>query len=134
MIIKDDPTGVAFTESITTAATHNIATEFFVLARDRGTVRNDLPVWASRMDDPFQLAATTPNNGDCPVAFIKNDGEIGESADNDSKCLNLPFLPERREVDGVPGAFQIVSILSKEEANVMGMFAKGSKRTGDSVL
>ncbi|KAG7365416.1 hypothetical protein IV203_038620 [Nitzschia inconspicua] len=110
----------------TTATNPRIASDFFVLARDRGTVRNDLPVWASRSDNPFQLAtATRSMEKDTTMTTCNNnnnnDDENAEDSNNKDSysCPTLSLTAQRYDVDGVPGAFQILNILSKEETKSM---------------
>lgn len=72
------------------------ADPFYVVSREVGTVRSDLPLWASMENDPFHLES--------------------ESSDT---CSSERIV-ERREVEGVPGAFQLLNILTKEEAQRIG--------------
>ncbi|KAG7345999.1 hypothetical protein IV203_005066 [Nitzschia inconspicua] len=109
----------------TTATNLSIASDFFVLGRDRGTVRTDLPVWASRSDNPFQLVtATRIMEKDTAMTCNNNnnDDENAEESNNKESysCPSLSLTAQRHDVDGVPGAFQILNVLSKEEAKSMG--------------
>jgi len=80
---------------MTTATTSS--PDFYVIARERGKERRDLPLWASRQADPFQLGAATKDNV------------------NGNSCAAV----QRVDVKGVPGAFQILNVLSKDETQRM---------------
>ena len=61
------------------------ASDFFIVTRERGTERDDLPVWATNKQNPLHL--------------------------HDS--ITKPIV--RQEVPGVPGAFQLLDVLRPEE-------------------
>eukprot|EP00934_Nitzschia_sp_Nitz4_P004840 Nitzschia sp. Nitz4//scaffold268_size26297//19605//20577//NITZ4_008281-RA/size26297-processed-gene-0.10-mRNA-1//1//CDS//3329544942//4830//frame0 len=79
----------ALTISQRRTMTNNLNIEnFYIMAHERSTEsETPLPLWASRVQNPLQL---------------------GISAD-----IKLPV--ERCEVEGVPGAFQLLNVLSQEE-------------------
>ena len=58
---------------------------FYVIAREPGAENPAIPTWASRVDNPAELAAVTT------AAVI------------------------RRDIDGVPGAFQLLNLVSADE-------------------
>ncbi|ELA8350238.1 2OG-Fe(II) oxygenase [Vibrio alginolyticus] len=62
---------------------------FYVVARESGSEKNDLPVWASKLPNPFAL------NSD------KNN------------------VTTRVEVSSVPGAFQLLNVFTREEFETM---------------
>jgi hypothetical protein len=102
----------AYTASAITTTPSNIslAFDFFVLNRESGTVRDDLPAWTSKSEDPFRLLQSEP--------------EITCSNPNSNTCeLSLSSFQhsevERRLVDDVPGTFQLLNILTKEECMAM---------------
>ena len=86
------------------STSQSFADSFYVIARERGKVRSDLPVWASKVEDPFQLSSASPSNDDA-----------------DETCQALAHTQvERREVEGVPGVFQLLNVLSAEESKRIG--------------
>ena len=58
---------------------------FFIAAREAGSVRNDLPLWGAKIENPMELSDT------CALQVIRED------------------------ILSVPGAFQLLNVLSKEE-------------------
>lgn len=111
-----------YTTTVTAATTTmSVASDFFVLARDRGTIRDDLPSWASRSDNPFQLVLTqttsivvgdddgTCNNTPADSSSANNYGSGSYCADvsSSSSMPRSTAGAERKDVDGVPGTFQI---------------------------
>jgi len=61
------------------------AAEFFVIAREAGAEHHAIPTWASRAENPAGLAA------------------------------EYPAAVTRRDLDAVPGAFQLLGLLSDDE-------------------
>jgi hypothetical protein len=115
----------AIASAMSTTAVTNSASDFFVLARDRGTVRDDLPAWATKTDDPFQLNQKS-SLGDSRTCT--NDDSGADDAIDNGSCPSTTMPLERREVEGVPGAFQVLNVLSKEEAKSMGTFLASISR------
>jgi len=62
---------------------------FFIAARESGSMRHDLPLWGSRIENPMQLNTTSP------------------------------VQVEREEIPSVPGAFQLHNVLSKAECETI---------------
>ena len=61
--------------------------DFYIVTREQGSERSDLPVWATKNLNPLQLSSQ-------------------------------PSTPvERQEVPNVPGAFQLLNVLSPEECH-----------------
>ncbi|CAB9498127.1 Oxidoreductase, 2OG-Fe(II) oxygenase family [Seminavis robusta] len=98
LMILSSRDSAAMTTNAAPNATTLTPTDFYVIAREHGKVRSDLPVWASKQMDPFQLG--------------ENQQKI---TDNGESCVAM----ERRNVKGVPGAFQILNVFSKEETQRM---------------
>mmetsp|Transcript_37991 Transcript_37991/g.92473 ORF Transcript_37991/g.92473 Transcript_37991/m.92473 type:complete len:341 (-) Transcript_37991:157-1179(-) len=78
---------------------------FYVLARERGTVRDDLPLWTSKQPDPFNLAG--------------NMTDDNNNKDQDGRSCQAPPNIERKELFRVPGAFQILNVFSPDEMKQM---------------
>ncbi|WP_299588659.1 2OG-Fe(II) oxygenase [uncultured Microbulbifer sp.] len=69
----------------TTDSSRNLKQKFFIIAREPGAEHPALPTWASREENPASLNNTAPS------------------------------LIQRREVVGVPGAFQLLNVFSNDE-------------------
>lgn len=63
--------------------------KFFVVAKEAGSIRNDLPTWASRIDNPAELKE------------------------------NYKQEIQRVDIDELPGGFQLLNVLSKEECEAL---------------
>lgn len=64
--------------------------DFYVVTRESGSIRADLPVWAPNLPNPFKLSGSLEN---APVT--------------------------RLEVPSVPGAFQLLNVLTQDEVKRM---------------
>ena len=87
---------VLFSQLLATAAAPN----FYVIAREQGTESANVPLWASHERDPFQLGNHRTD-------------------DHDQSCF-ASNASKRVDVPEVPGAFQILNVLTKEESKRMG--------------
>ncbi len=74
----------------------SLARHFFIIQQESGKIRRDLPLWASKVEDPFGFGVS---NETCQARTI-----------------------ERREVDQVPGAFQLINFMTPEETKRIGEF------------
>lgn len=61
--------------------------KFFVVAKEPGSIRNDLPTWASSIDNPIEL--------------------------NENHLQKI----QRVDIDELPGGFQLLNVLSNEECD-----------------
>lgn len=63
--------------------------QFFIAARESGSMRNDLPLWGAKIENPMALSDASPKH------------------------------VVREDISSVPGAFQLHNVLSKEECQKM---------------
>ena len=74
-------------EPSSSSSSTSLAPLFYAIARECGKVRDDLPIWASKVPDPFRLE------------------------ENDTHSARR----RRYDVPNVPGAFQLFDVFSEEE-------------------
>jgi hypothetical protein len=105
----------------------SISHDFFVLAREHGTVRHDLPAWASKTLNPFQLeyrtTTTSSSSSKMESEHHHHHQHQQQQQEEDDSCRatsQSSLEVERREIENVPGTFQLLNILSKDEATRMG--------------
>jgi hypothetical protein len=77
---------------------------FYIVAREPGSLSHNLPLWGSREDNPLNLSSHTT------------------------------LSPEHQPIKGVPGAFQILNVLSEEECLVFIHAAETMGYTEDAAV
>ena len=86
------------------AMTQLTTPEFYVIAREPGAEHPEIPTWACRDDNPAELAEHAP-------------GEL-----------------TRRDVDGVPGAFQLLGVLDAGECRRLVELGENCGFLGDAAV
>jgi hypothetical protein len=111
--------------SASRSTSRSVAQHFYVVHREAGQIRQDLPVWASKVEDPFGLMEMNDDDDD-DECNTENVGSGYEHSRDDAICTTTATRRrrtraiERHDLLEVPGAFQLYNFLTPEEAKRIG--------------